>query len=264
MITFCSLYSGSSGNAIYMAYKNTRLLIDAGVSGKKIEAALAQISVDPKLLTAILVTHEHGDHISGVGVMARRYQLPIYANKQTWRAMYGGSIGKIEKQLIQVVEEQRAFELGDFGVQAVGIPHDAAGALAYSFFANNKKVSIATDIGYNREGLLQAFEGSDLMLLEANHDIEMLKNGAYPYPLKRRILSEHGHLSNAMAGEMAVSLVKSGTRKLILGHLSQENNEPQLAYDTVCEVLAAGGIRAGKDIEMEVAQRYCVSHVHQI
>ena len=263
MIRVCPLFSGSSGNAVFVSNQKTKLLVDAGLSGKRIEAALAQIEVSAKELSAILVTHEHTDHIQGVGVMARRYHLPVYATEKTWQAM-GRAIGALEESQMQVVHPSRPLAIRDFEVVATSIPHDAADPVAYTLFAEGKKVSVATDIGYVEEALIEQLSGSHLVVMEANHDVEMLRDGNYPYPLKQRILSDRGHLSNEAAGELAVRLVQSGTAHIVLGHLSLENNLPERAFDTVYRALANGGVVPGLEMTLEVAKRSQVSRMRAV
>jgi phosphoribosyl 1,2-cyclic phosphodiesterase len=254
MFKFCSLYSGSSGNAIFIAYRNTKILVDAGLSGKKIMAALTAIGEKPAELNAVIVTHEHIDHIRGAGIISRKLNIPIYANPKTWEAMEH-LLGPIRLDNKKHFMTPNFFEVGSIGVQPFLIPHDAAEPVGLSFVANGKKVTIATDIGHITGDLLKNLEQSHLVLLESNHDVEMLQNGSYPYYLKRRILSDHGHLSNDAAGEAAVHLADKGTRRFVLGHLSKENNLPQLAYDSVSQALSRSGLKTGVDIHLAVAYR---------
>lgn len=263
MIKFASLFSGSSGNALYIEYNNTRVLIDAGVSGIKIENALKSIGKDASDLTAIVVTHEHSDHIRCIGVMSRRFNIPIYLNKSTWLKTKK-SVGKINEANIYHFISNKTFKIGDFDIHAFSIPHDAIDPVGFSFYANGKKITTATDIGHMNDQLLRNIENSDLLLLECNHDLEMLENGSYPYPLKKRIRSDYGHLCNYNTSETILELVKQGQRKFLLGHLSQENNHPDVAYKTVTEHLRNGGYEVGKDIEVTVVLRDRPSNVYHI
>lgn len=260
MIKVCSLFSGSSGNCIYISYKDTAVLIDAGVSGKRIENALSSIGESFEKIAGIFITHEHSDHISGAGVLSRRYQLPVYANASTWKAI-GSSIGKIKSNHKCHIEPGEDISIGDIGVKSFFIPHDAANPVGYNLIIKDKKLSIATDIGHMDDELMKNLEKSDMVLLESNHDTEMLKCGRYPWPLKQRILGEKGHLCNEIAGEVITHLAKAGTKQFLLGHLSQENNFPELAYKTVSNALLEANINPLKDIYLEVALRDRVSKV---
>lgn len=258
MIKFCTLTSGSSGNSIFVSDGKTRILVDAGVSGKKIEEGLRAIGEEADRIDAILVTHEHADHINGIGILSRRYDIPIYANSNTWNAM-SGSIGSIKPYHIREIETENRFGIMDIGVEAFSIPHDAADPVGYSFYIGSKKITVATDIGHINKPLFQHLSGSDGILLESNHDVEMLKNGTYPYPLKQRILGEFGHLSNKLAATLACFLVKNNTTKIMLGHLSNENNTPRLALTTTLNEMKEYGIQAGVDVELKVAERFTPS-----
>jgi phosphoribosyl 1,2-cyclic phosphodiesterase len=263
MFKFCSLSSGSSGNSIFIAYRNTKILVDAGLSGKKISAALTAIGENPAELNAVVITHEHIDHIRGAGIISRKLNIPIYANPKTWKAMEH-LLGPVRLDNQKHFTSQNPFEVGSIGVQPFLIPHDAAEPVGLSFVAGGKKVTIATDIGYLSGDLLKNMEQSHLVLLESNHDLEMLQNGSYPYYLKHRILSDHGHLSNDAAGEAAVYLANRGTCRIILGHLSKENNLPQLAYDSVAQALSRSGLKTGTDIHLAVAYRDLVGNAVNI
>ncbi len=248
---FCPLFSGSSGNALYVACGQTRLLIDAGLSGSCIEQALLRINVAPESLTGILVTHEHSDHIAGVGVLCRRFGMPVYANERTWQAMQG-KIGKIAPPMQRLFDTDCEFYLGDVCVWPHRIPHDAADPVGFSIMGAGKKLSVATDLGHTTAELIDRVADADLLLLEANHDVGMLQAGPYPYELKRRILGSSGHLSNEDCGRALVRLHSRGVRHALLGHLSGENNFPQLAMQTVCDALSAEGIRMGEGMDLRV------------
>ena len=259
---FCPLFSGSAGNALFCQYGNTRILIDAGKAGKTIDEALASVGVDPATLDAVLITHEHSDHIHGVGVMARRYHLPLYATQETWRAM-DGKIGKIPGDLLREIEAGKDFWLGDIGVSPFSIPHDAADPVGYRLWGGNLSVSTATDLGYFSEDVYAHIAGSTLTLLESNHDPDMLKaNPHYSAALKARILGDHGHLSNEACAEALLRLINAGTTHVILGHLSGENNTPVLARRVSAAALAREGIRPDEDVALQVALRDEVGNVY--
>ncbi len=247
----CSLISGSSGNASLISYKNTKILVDCGMSCKRLEAQLARLDMCPKDLSAIMVTHEHIDHICGVGVVSRKYNIPIYATEQTHNAM---NIGNICDENICIIEPDRIFTIGDVLVNAFAIPHDAAAPVGYRFLCGEKKYSVATDIGLMTDVIFDSLSGSESIILEANHDIQMLKNGSYPERLKERILADSGHMSNEVCAKTALALTKRGTKRIMLAHLSEENNTPTLAYDTVKSQLE--GIDG---VELVVADRYEVT-----
>lgn len=251
---FCSIYSGSSGNSLYVASDRTRLLIDAGLSGKKIQEGLKEIGIDPLTIDGILITHEHDDHIKSAGILSRRFNIPIYANTKTWEAMIG-SLGSIKEENIKIFDTATPFEINDIYVLPFSTPHDAADPTGYSFVNGKYKISIATDIGHASENVKKNIKDSDFILLESNHDVEMLKVGPYPYPLKRRVLSDEGHLSNEDAGKTIVEILNSRIKKVMLGHLSGTNNYPELAYRTVLSVLEINGIKDGRDIEIDLAHR---------
>ncbi len=253
---FCSLYSGSSGNSMFIASDKAKILIDAGLPGKKIDTALQEINQNPTEIDGIFITHEHSDHIKGVGVLSRKYNIPIYANADTWSAMES-IIGKINEHNIKVIDKRSVTEIGDLNIKAFNIPHDAAGPVGYTVTDKRKSISVATDFGTFTKEIYDNIKDSEVILLESNHDVNMLKFGPYPYTLKRRILSEIGHLSNDDCGSAIVELVKSDTnKKIILGHLSNTNNQPDLAYQTVLNVLNENGVRQEKDIMLTMANRH--------
>ena len=247
-----SLRSGSRGNASLVSGGNTKLLVDCGVSGKSVTSALADVDVYPEDISAIAVTHEHIDHIAGIGVMMRRYHIPVWANAATWTAMES-QVGKIDKSLVNIFDNDSSFEIGEIGVKPFSIPHDAADPVGYSFMCGDEKVAVATDIGELKKDLFEAIRGSKTVLLESNHDVNMLEIGKYPPQLKRRIRGKLGHLSNDDAGRAAEFLVRLGTERIILGHLSEENNYPELARQTVICVLNDAGIKCGRAVLWGVA-----------
>lgn len=254
MIKFCSLFSGSSGNAIFFRNDKTKILIDAGLSGKRVTQALNSIDESPSELNAILITHEHIDHIKGAGVLSRRYNIPIYANEGTWKSMKR-LIGPVASENIGIFNTGLDFEIGDVCIKSFPIPHDAAEPVGFNLFAGNKKVTVATDIGHINDALMNCLELSELILLESNHDTEMLRIGSYPWSLKKRISGGMGHLSNDIAGKVVCHLAEKGTRRFMLGHLSRENNFPELAYQTVYNALYESKMEVGRDIMLEVAAR---------
>ncbi|MGI6173285.1 MAG: MBL fold metallo-hydrolase [Christensenellales bacterium] len=234
------LFSGSKGNATLLSLRGTRLLIDAGVSCRSLVARLAEANVAPETLSAVLVTHEHTDHIKGVGTFSRRYDLPVFATEGTWNAMRD-YLGDIAPENVRVIRAGEDFYIDRVGVLPFEIPHDAAEPVGYALASGGAKLCVATDLGCVRDSWVRQIEGADAVLLEANHDVEMLKCGRYPFALKRRILGRHGHLSNVDAGSVAARLAENGVRRIILGHLSEENNFPELAFRTVQDALDDAG-----------------------
>ena len=258
MMRFCSLYSGSSGNSLYIESSNSKILIDAGVSGKKIVEGLASVGTSPNEIDAILVTHEHSDHISSIGFLSKKYNIPVYASNLTWNQIEEQSV-KMNPSNRMTFDIDKCFSIGNLDIMPFKIPHDAIEPCGFSISAEGRKITAATDIGHINSYLYENMKKSDLLLLESNHDIEMLRCGRYPWFLKRRILSESGHLCNEDASQAIVNLVKSGMKKFFLGHLSTENNFPELALQTVTNSLEEIGVTIGKDIFLEVAPRYGVS-----
>lgn len=253
-IKFCSLSSGSSGNCQYVETDRTKILIDSGFSGKKIESLLLSIDVNPNDIDYILVTHEHIDHVRGVGVLSRRYDIPILANEKTWVAMER-LIGKISDKNIRVIQSEKAFELEDLGIYPFKIFHDASEPLGYCFYHGNVKISIMTDTGWVNNDMKEAIKDSSLYLIESNHDTQMLKEGGYPWSLKQRILGTKGHLSNVDAARILTEVLRGNREIVLLGHLSKENNIPELAYDTVKEHIEENGFSVEDNITLDLTYR---------
>ncbi len=246
----CALRSSSKGNSTLVFSDTTKILADCGISCKMAVSALSDIGVSPEEIDAIFVTHEHSDHIRGIELFSRKFNVPVYANSATWSKMRS-TLSKVFEENVKIIEEDSVL-IGDINVCAFPIPHDAVSPVGYTFVSGEEKVSVATDIGVVNEHIFKALQGSDKVLLEANHDLNLLSMGSYPEPLKRRIRGDKGHLCNEKAGEMALSLFKCGTKKFLLGHLSQENNHPDLAYVTVREILSGFGAGEGKDYTLKL------------
>ncbi len=258
---FCSIASGSSGNCIFAGSASTSILIDAGISGKRVENGLNTLGYTGKDLNGILITHEHSDHIKGLGVLARRLQIPIYATSGTIGAILGcQSLGKFPEGIFKEIKSDEAFEIGDIQVDPFAISHDASEPVGYRISHEDCSVGIATDLGKYDDYIVEHLQGLDALLLEANHDVNMLQVGAYPYYLKQRILSDRGHLSNCLAGQLLCRLLHDGLKEIILGHLSKENNYEALAFETVCsEVTMGDNPYKSKDFHIAVARRDEVS-----
>lgn len=262
-IRLCSLSSGSSGNSIYVGTETTGVLVDCGVSGKEIFENLKNIGVCTSSIKGILVTHEHSDHTKGIGVVSRKLNIPIYANAKTWEGI-GSSIGDIKSENIKLFDTGVDFNIDELDIKPYQIPHDAGDPVGYSFRLGGRKICIATDLGYFSDEVRENTKGADMVLLESNHDIEMLKVSHYPYFLKRRILSDVGHLSNEAAGKAVLELLNTDVRRILLGHLSKENNFPELAYQTVKNILEENEVTIGKDIELDVAPRRGISKYYEV
>lgn len=253
-LRFAPLFSGSSGNAVYVGCDETHLLIDAGVSGSRVTNELRAIGIDPHSLSGILVTHEHRDHIAGVGVLSRKFDLPIFATPGTWSGMEG-KIGAVASKNVRMIDPFVSFFLGNIEVMAFSTPHDANESVGYTFELDTARFALATDIGCIKDQWMNAVEGTDAVLLESNYDPNMLEVGPYPYELKKRIASRKGHLSNDDCAAAAVRLVNAGAKQLVLGHLSAENNFPDLAEMCTRNILFSEGIEVGADVELRVAKR---------
>lgn len=262
MLKFCSLYSGSSGNSLFVQSNNTKILIDCGTSAKKIETALDNIDIDITDIDAILVTHEHSDHIQGLGTISKKHDIPVFANFETWEAM-ANQKNKIASNNIKTFENNTEFHIGNLQIMPFSTPHDAVNPCGFSICCGTKKISIATDLGHMDENIFSNIKDSKFMLLEANYEPEILKVSSYPYSLKQRIAGPHGHLSNIDAGKTISSLFEKELKEVMLGHLSKENNFPEMAYKTVTEELIHNNIDTN-DIRISVASRFNPSKIISI
>lgn len=260
MFRLCPIASGSSGNCTYIEAGENRFLVDIGISGKRVVEGLESLDIDPSSINGILITHEHSDHIKGVGIFHRKYQVPIFATQKTWDKLMGDQmIGKIKEEAQQVLDKDAYLEFGALKIMPYGIYHDAVDPVGYIFEYKNKKITLTTDCGTIDENILDKIKDSDGILLEFNHDTHMLEAGSYPFYLKKRILSNVGHLNNEDAAKALVQIYHPGLKWAVLGHLSKENNVPDLAYLTAETALAENDIKVGQDIEVFVAKRDSVS-----
>jgi len=261
---FCTLFSGSSGNAVYVATEHGAILIDCGMSGRQTLDAMRAAGLAPEELRALLITHEHSDHVKGAGIVARKLNIPIYATEGTWEGMEG-VVGALPAAHRIVITAGESFFLDELEIQPFSIPHDANDPVGYRVYTPQTSVAVATDLGYFADSVRDAVHGSEIVLLESNHDPHMLdRNPHYPERLKKRILGKKGHLSNESGAGAAVELAKGGTRHLLLGHLSQENNTPELAYQTVRGALEQAGAEVDGDVTLHVASRYRVSRLYTL
>lgn len=250
MIKFCNLFSGSSGNSTYIETDTTKILIDAGVSCQKISKALNSIGVELDDISAILITHEHIDHTKGLTTISKKYKTPIYATNKTWTQM---ETLNIEDDSKKCFTPNADFSIGNLTIHPFSIPHDAIDPCGFSITHDDKKITIATDIGHIEENIINEMTGSDILLVESNYDNDTLLCGSYPYFLKKRISSDVGHLSNENAAKLIKQLHENGVNRFILGHLSKENNFPELAYQTVLNEL--NSCEVSSPFELSVARR---------
>lgn len=259
----CSIASGSSGNCTYIGSENTHLLIDAGISAKRIVTGLNELGLKPEELSGIMITHEHSDHIQGLGVLSRKYGIPIYGTKGTTQGILEAtSLGKFDAGLLHEVECDREIILGDIMVRPFRISHDAKEPCGYVACSGQKRVAVATDIGIYDDYTIMNLQRLDALILEANHDVKMLQVGTYPYYLKQRILGDKGHLSNENSGRLLNRILHDDFKAVLLGHLSKENNYERLAYETVkMEVTLGEGPYSGNDFSINVANRDMPSEI---
>ena len=253
-VKFATLASGSSGNSIFVGTEKTKILIDAGLSGKKVEEALKDLNLSGKDIDAIFVTHEHIDHVDGIGVLSRRYDIPVYATEGTWLQM-PSKVGCIKEKNQKLIYSDENCIFNDLCIHPFDIPHDAAQPVGFTVSAGDAKIAVATDIGHVTRTILDNIKDCSSILLESNHDVEMLKNGSYPYPLKQRVLGKNGHLSNDAAGKLLACIMSDKLKYAFLGHLSKENNTPELAYETVSFILKEYGIEIGTYFKLFTAPR---------
>lgn len=265
MVRFCPLSSGSSGNSLYIGAGETHILIDAGLSGVRITEKLKALSVDTENISAIFISHEHSDHIQGAGVLSRRFDIPIYASHKTWQTLERHNmVGKVAPHNKKTFSHGESVSINaDLLLKPFQTSHDASDPSGFNIFAGDYKMSISTDLGTVTDSVKESIYDSDVLLLESNHDLEMLKNGSYPWALKKRILGDHGHLSNVSCGTLLTDIFSHKIKHVFLGHLSEDNNRPLLALDTVKSILYANKIDPDKDFSLHLANRgiqsFCVS-----
>ena len=262
-LTFCSFSSGSSGNCYLVRSDNAALLVDSGISGRKIFQSLKHAKTEPDELTALLITHEHYDHIKSLRTINRRIpKIVTYANNGTWRSIES----LVDENKRAVFETGKSFVIKDIEIKPFPLSHDAAEPVGFSFRSEGKQISILTDTGFINENIYEEIRDADLLVLEANHDIEMLKMGKYPFFLKQRILGKHGHLSNADAAFAICRLLseKKKERRVLLAHLSKENNFPEMAYITIKNLLAEKDFYIDKNVFVNIIAREEMSAVYTL
>lgn len=251
----CNLSSGSDGNLTYIETANQKILVDIGLSCLEVTKRLALINVKPEEITAILISHEHSDHIKGLDTFVNKYKTKVYVHCKGINAVYS-KMHKASKDCF-IEFSDMDFMLGDALIQNVSLPHDSAHCSGYIIHSNKRKISIITDLGYTNDEIISKIKGSSLVYLECNHDVEMLSNNPnYPSMLKARILGKHGHLSNNACAKVCLELALSGTKQIMLSHLSRQNNTPEIAYNTVCKFLSNHGLKEGEHIKISVASIY--------
>jgi phosphoribosyl 1,2-cyclic phosphodiesterase len=227
------LASGSKGNCAIVASSHTRIVVDAGLSCRETLKRMAAVGEDPQTLTAILVSHEHSDHVNGLPVLARKLKLPVYmtgATNDTWGRQCGKKRAHVDR--LELFSSGHTFHIGDIQVTPFTIPHDAADPVAFTFRVEGVKVAIVTDLGYMPASVRDNIRDSDVLMVESNHDLEMLRIGRYPWSVKQRVMSRVGHLSNAALAEFLTSDYDGSAAVVVLAHLSEENNHPEIARDT--------------------------------
>ncbi|MCI6858969.1 MAG: MBL fold metallo-hydrolase [Eubacterium sp.] len=262
-MNLASIASGSSGNCIYIGNDHAHFLVDAGISRKRIVEGLSQMEIDPGMIQGILVTHEHMDHIAGLGVFLRKYPVPVFATGKTIDAILKTpSLGKVNPDLFESIAPDQPFLIDDARIEASRIYHDAADPVCYTISDQKSKVGVATDFGTYDDYLVEKMQGCETLLVESNHDLNMLMVGPYPYPLKRRIMGNRGHLSNERAGQFLSKVIGKNCRHILLGHLSKENNYGELAYETVKVELMLHNLNPDEaDFSLQVASRTTPTYV---
>ena len=258
----CTLASGSSGNSLLICCGSTYVLLDAGISARRITSALKALGADPTRLSAVLVTHEHTDHVSGLATLTKQLGVPVYATAPT--------LYRLERKvpalarLGRALEAGTGFQLGELWVESFSTPHDAAGSVGYAVTGGGARMALATDLGHLTPQVWDAARGADLLVCETNHDEDWVRSGPYPYYLKQRILGDRGHLSNEAGAELAALAAESGTRAVVLAHLSRENNTPARAWETAARRLRSMGCEPNLDLSLTVAPRSGLGPTYQL
>lgn len=257
-----TLASGSSGNCVLISGAGTHILVDCGISCRRIVTALREMDIEPEEVSGIFITHEHSDHIAGLATLTKRYALPVYTSPGTaleLRRRIAFPLGTLRE-----VEPGQATEVDGLGVTGFATSHDAAEPMGFTCTDGNRRATVVTDLGYVPQGVLDGVLGSDLVLCEANHDEDWLMSGPYPYPLKLRILGDKGHLCNEAGAALALQCVEKGAKTVLLGHLSAQNNTPARAMTAAETVFRGAGIEPGRDVTLAVAPRDEASPCYEV
>lgn len=253
MAKFCPLFSGSTGNSTYIGSGSDGILIDAGVSAKALEQSLWRIGVNTENIKNIFITHEHTDHVKGIRVFTKKFPCRLFMTEGTREALLQTDALQNAKECIVI--PKNGVEIGNMCVEFFHTSHDTKEPCGYTVtLANGKKMAVVTDLGIVTTEVLGAVLGADMVLIESNHDVNMLRCGNYPYMLQRRILGAKGHLSNDTCAETCIKLVRNGATRLVLGHLSRDNNIPALAYQTTSSSLSTIGAKEGSDYLIRIAK----------
>lgn len=262
MLTFVTLASGSSGNAALVSCGQTHILLDAGISARRITTALRALGVDPHQLSGVLITHEHTDHISGLTTLTKQLNLPVFATAPTLDALARKIPAIPQNRLGRFFAPGEAFPLGELWVEPFATSHDAACSVGYAINGGDSRLVLCTDLGYISPEVKRAVAGCDLLVCEANHDEEWVRTGPYPYYLKERVLGRRGHLSNEAGAQLALLAAQNGARTILLAHLSEENNTPAHALEVVGRTLRQAGF--GDSVTLEAAPRKEPGRVYQL
>ncbi len=249
------LYSSSKGNSVYIKHGNDEFLIDCGVSARSIEISLSHLNTSLRNINAIFITHEHTDHIKGLQTIVKHFDMPIYAPKNSCEFL--SEYALLGENRLKPLATGELIELNDTLICPIATPHDARGSVGFRIRAGEEIIGYFTDIGHLSEGVLRGLSGCRRVVIESNHDIDMLKGGSYPYPLKQRILGEYGHLSNELCARLLPHLAKHGTESFMLAHLSEENNLPEVALKESLSALTQSGYTV--NTEAPDALRLCVA-----
>lgn len=263
MTKFISLSSGSSGNCVYIEHQGVHVLVDCGFSGKRIEDLISDIGESPSDIDAIFLTHEHTDHVKGAGILSRRYDIPIFANAGTWKGFIPYA-GRIDEKNIKIFKSNNFINFKNMDILPIDIYHDAKEPVGYVFYLNNKKITCLTDTGFIDDRMLYEIKGSDIYYFEANHDLNALKMGPYPFNTKKRIMSKFGHLSNDQAADYLSDILTGEDEYVFLAHLSNTNNTPELSQYTVENALLNCGFDLKEKIKLRVCPRYKPTEVVEL
>ena len=262
LLTLTTLASGSSGNCLLVSCGATHLLVDVGISARRITRSLRELGLEPDQLSGVLITHEHTDHIAGLATLSRQYDFPVYASHGTGRQLCY-RLAALEDRL-RPFEPGVSFPVGDLEVASFPTLHDTPYSVGYSLTDGRHRAAVVTDLGLVTQDVLEGISGCHLLVAESNHDEDWVRSGPYPYPLKQRILGDHGHLSNEAGGQLVCSAVAAGAVQVVLAHLSSENNTPARAYGTVSAALEGAGAVVGADLTLAVAPRSEIGPTYRV